>query len=88
MLKFIDTERERDYYKLPIWDYVGFARALGADGYQAQTGQQFDQALQQALKTNSVVVIDAILAPDDISPTLQRFTDLFGKKMRAVTVSS
>ncbi len=83
MLKFIDTDRQRDYYKLPSWDYVGFARALGADGYQAQTCLQFDKALQEALKRDGVVVIDAILDPDDISPTLRCLTDLVAKKMRA-----
>ena len=83
MLKFIDIDRERAYYKLPSWDYVSFAQALGAQGYQAQTCEQFDLALQKALKSDVPVLIDAVLAPDDISPTLKRLTELVGRNMRA-----
>jgi len=87
MLKFIDIDRERAYYKLPSWDYVSFAHALGAEGHQAQTCMQFDLVLQKALKSDKPVVIDAIIAPDDISPALKRLTELVGKNMRAVAVS-
>ncbi len=83
MLKFMDISRDQDYYKLPNWDYVSFARALGAEGYQAQTRMQFDLALQKALKSEGPVIIDAQISPDDISPTLRRMTEFFGNKMRA-----
>lgn len=86
MLKFID--QERDYFKIPTWDYVGLARALGAAGYQAQTCRQFDSALRTALRENNTVVIDARIAPDDISPALRRLTELVGKNMRTVTAGS
>jgi len=87
MLKFIDVESERSYYKLPTWDYVGFAEALGAEGHRAKICGEFDLALQKALKTNRPVLIDAIIASDDISPTLKRLTELVGKKMRSTVVS-
>lgn len=85
MLKFID--KDRPYYGLPTWDYANIGKALGATSYRAQSNLEFDSALRNALKSHTTVLIDAILAPEDLSPTLKRLTDYFGKKMRAVGVS-
>jgi len=85
MLKFID--RERPYYGIPNWDYAGIAQAIGLSGYRTETCLEFNTALRKALQSDTPVLIDAVLSPEDISPTLRRLTDHFGKKMRAVTVS-
>ncbi len=85
MLKFIDKDRK--YYGLPTWDYAAIGKALGATSYQARTCLEFDSALKTALLSNQAILIDAVLSPEDISPTLKRLTEHFGKKMRAAAVS-
>lgn len=81
MMRFIDKERE--YYKLPRWDYVSFAKSLGAIGMQAKTKVEFGQALKNARCCDQPVLIDCLIAENDISPTLKRLTDHFGQKLRA-----
>jgi indolepyruvate decarboxylase len=85
MLKFID--KDRPYYGVPSWDYASIGKALGATSYRAQSNLEFDSALRNALKSPTAVLIDAILSPEDLSPTLKRLTEHFGKKIRAASVS-
>ncbi len=50
---------------------------------RAKTGAEFTEALAQAVKSDKLFLIDAIIDKEDISPTLKRLTDHFGKKVRA-----
>ena len=81
MLRFID--QQRDYFDLPRWDYVGLAKSVGAEGMRAESSDDFGRALHKAALSDKAFVIDAILAGDDISPTLRRLTDHFSKKVKA-----
>jgi indolepyruvate decarboxylase len=81
MLKFID--KERDYYKLPQWDYAALAKAVGGTGIRTSTRADFQSALSTAAKHDGLYLIDAVIGEDDISPTLKRLTDHFGAKVRA-----
>ena len=81
MLKFID--KQRDYYKLPRWDYAALSRAVGGTGAKATTRADFKSALSAAAKSDELFLIDAVIGEDDISPTLKRLTDHFGAKVRA-----
>ncbi|PZM80616.1 MAG: thiamine pyrophosphate-binding protein [Candidatus Melainabacteria bacterium] len=81
MLRFID--QKRDYYDLQRWDYALLAKALGGKGVTAQTPEEFKQALKDAKNSDSLFLIDARISEDDISPTLRRLTDHFGKKVKA-----
>jgi indolepyruvate decarboxylase len=81
MMRFID--QKRDYYDLPRWDYASLARAFGADGLKAGTKSEFSEALKIAIKSERPVLIDCLLSETDISPTLQRLANHFGKKLRA-----
>ncbi len=81
MLRFID--QKRDYYDLQRWDYTAIAKAVGGSGAQATTRNEFQKALKEADKSDQLFLIDAVLSEDDISPTLKRLTDHFGKKVKA-----
>jgi indolepyruvate decarboxylase len=81
MLRFID--QKRDYYDLQRWDYAMLAKALGGKGTSAQTPEEFKNALKEAKSSDSLFLIDARISEDDISPTLRRLTDHFGKKVKA-----
>lgn len=81
MLRFID--QERDYFDLPRWDYIELAKAVGGSGMQATSAADFKKALVAAQKSDKMFLIDAVIEHDDISPTLRRLTDHFGKKVKA-----
>lgn len=46
-------------------DYVRLAEAMGATGYRATSKEEFDEAIDKALKAKGPVVIDCIIAKDD-----------------------
>lgn len=81
MLRFID--QQRDYFNLHRWDYVQLAKSVGANAAQASTGAEFKSALEQAVNSDKLFLIDAMLDSEDISPTLRRLTDHFSKKVKA-----
>lgn len=66
----------RAVWDIHVWDYVAVARALGAEGTRVRTPEEFRSALQVARDRTGVFLIEVVLAPDDISPTLRRL----GKK--------
>jgi indolepyruvate decarboxylase len=80
MLRFLD--KKRDYYNLGGWDYCAFARSLGAKSIKATTKKEFAAALLSTKRLKVPILIEAIIAEDDISPTLKRLTDHIGKKIR------
>ncbi len=58
-------------YRVPI-NAAGLARALGANGVRVETASDFRQALSQALVADGPTVIDAIVDPTEMAPTLVR----------------
>ncbi len=46
-------------------DYVKLAEAMGAEGYRACSRDEFDQALEKALKSGKPVLIDCVIDRDD-----------------------
>lgn len=46
-------------------DYVALAQAFGAKGYRAETIGQFEDAIQDAFKSNCPCVIDAVIDRDE-----------------------
>ena len=81
MLQFID--QKRDYYNLQRWNYTAIAQAVGGRGAQCTTYADFQSALREAQASKELYLIDAVISSDDISPTLRRLTNHFGKKVRA-----
>ena len=62
----------RAVWNIHPWDYVAVAKALGAEGTRVHTPEEFRTALRQAGERTGVLLIEAVLDPDDISPTLRR----------------
>jgi acetolactate synthase-1/2/3 large subunit len=58
-------------FTVPL-DVASLARAMGARGVRAQTARQFRDALVEALVADGPTVIDAIVDPNEIPPTLIR----------------
>jgi indolepyruvate decarboxylase len=76
------TDKERDYYRVRSWDYVGMARCLGGRGVQVKNRAEFRQALRNAQQASVFTVIDAFLPEGDASPTLQRLGRDYGGQIR------
>jgi len=61
---------------IPRVDFVGFARAMGADGLHVRTEEEIDDALVAALAAEGPFIIDVHIDPEEASPLLQRFESL------------
>ncbi|HEU4752383.1 MAG TPA: thiamine pyrophosphate-dependent enzyme, partial [Armatimonadota bacterium] len=77
-------DRDRSYMRVRPWDYVGLARALGADGERSETRAAFAEALKRAETSRGVYLIDAVIPGDDASLALRRMAEEFGPRVRRV----
>ena len=64
----------RGIFDIHPWDYVAVAGALGASGARVRTPEEFRTALQAACERQGVSLLEVVLAPEDISPTLRRLS--------------
>ncbi|QHT58519.1 thiamine pyrophosphate-binding protein [Paenibacillus lycopersici] len=58
-------------YNVPL-DAAKFGEALGARGYRCETEDELRAALADALQSNQTCVIDIIMDPHEIPPTMKR----------------
>ncbi|MFD2673578.1 thiamine pyrophosphate-binding protein [Marinicrinis sediminis] len=58
-------------YTVPL-DSAQFGQSMGADGYRCTTSDELRSAIQQALKSDRVSVIDIRMDPHEIPPTMKR----------------
>lgn len=58
-------------YKAPL-DGAKFGEALGARGYRCTTAEELRHAIQDAIRSNQTSVIDIIMDPKEIPPTMKR----------------
>jgi acetolactate synthase-1/2/3 large subunit len=49
-------------------DYVVYAKACGAEGFRAETLEEFEEAFVKAIGMNKPVLIDAVIDPDVFPP--------------------
>lgn len=82
MLSALD--QHRDYYNLNNWDYVQFAEALGCPGERAETPDELENALKQALNrpVEKPYLIEVLLQREDHAPIMQRIRTYFSNKNR------
>lgn len=73
---------EADFVKIASINYAQFATLLGGIGFVVETGAQFKQALRKARDSESFSIIDVRLFPEDISPALQRMSELFAETLK------
>jgi indolepyruvate decarboxylase len=72
---------DRPYFRLRPWDYVGLAQALGGQGVQVRTREEFHRALRLAEASTDFWIIDAVIDEKDTSLTLQKL----GEELQAKT---
>jgi len=64
---------------IPGVDFVGLARAMGADGLRVESEEMLDWALCQALAATGPFVVDVRVDPDEASPLFKRFESLINQ---------
>lgn len=64
-----------NYHK--ITDLIG-----GGKGYKVSTENELDCGINEWIKTNSLVVLNCVLDPMDVSSALKRFTESLSKKVK------
>lgn len=73
--------QQADFVNIPSLDYAKLAFVLGGRGFVIETGEQLCQALRVAHSTDTFSILDVRITPDDVSPALQRFSELFAKTL-------
>jgi indolepyruvate decarboxylase len=76
------ADKDRAYYRVRPWDYIGLARCLGGEGVQVSNRHQFQEALRSASAAQQFYVIDVHLPEGDASPTLQRLGKEYGGRIK------
>ena len=64
---------------MPVVDFVGLARSMGAEGVPVTEESEIDEALKQALAANGPFLLDIRIDPEQQSPLLKRFESLINQ---------
>jgi len=67
---------------IPPWPYADLARAWGGAGFRARRVGEFRLALAAAARERRFVVIEAMVAPDDLSPVSRKYIQASAKQGR------
>jgi len=80
-----NTERfllDGEFNDIADWKYDKIVDMIGGGkGEVARTEEELDIAIDKAIKSNELFVINVLLKPKDISPALKRMTDGLSKKV-------
>lgn len=74
--------QQAGYVNIPSIDYAELAKVLGGNGFIIYTGTQLQQALNIAKDSETFCILDVRIAPDDISPALQKLSSLFTQSLK------
>lgn len=80
-----NTERfllDGDFNNIANWNYHKITEMIGGgQGFLVETEGQLEEAVEQALSSKEVSIINVILEPKDISAALKRMTDGLAKRV-------
>src|SRR5262245_66132786 len=62
-----------DLLDIPPWPYATLAEAWGGRGFRVSRTDELRAALEEAARTPSFVVIEALIGPDDLSPVSRKY---------------
>ncbi len=74
--------QDADFVKIASPDYAQLAVVLGGRGFGVQTGRELREGLRLARESDTFSILDVHISPDDVSPALRRFSDLFAKSLK------
>lgn len=61
---------------IPPTDFVMLARSMGADGIRVETEFELDLALEKAIASPSPFVVDVVIDPTRLAPSMSRIQSL------------
>jgi len=67
---------------IPPWPYAELARAWGGVGFRVQRVGELGRALDAAARERRFVLIEAVVAPDDLSPVSRRYIQASARQGR------
>jgi indolepyruvate decarboxylase len=70
---FRPVVRRTELLDIPSWPYAELARAWGGQGFRVETAHALRDALDEAARSRSFVVIEACVLPDDLSPVSRKY---------------
>jgi indolepyruvate decarboxylase len=70
---------------VPAWPYAELARGWGGAGFRTHTVGEFHEALQSAAREKRFVLIEAVVAPDDLSPVSRKYIQASARQGRRAT---
>jgi indolepyruvate decarboxylase len=76
------AHQHAEFVKITQLDYAQLATVLGGKGFVVETSQQFRQALEEAKQADVFSILDVRIEPEDVSPGLQRLSELFAKTLK------
>lgn len=74
--------QEANFVKIPSIDYAQLAFVLGGRGFKVETSSDLRQALHLARQSDIFSILDVHISPEDMSPALERFSQLFAKTLK------
>jgi indolepyruvate decarboxylase len=76
---------QRALLDVPPWPYAKLAEAWGGRGLRVQRADELREALVEAARTPTFVVIEAVVGPDDLSPVSRKYIAASARRGRATT---
>ena len=70
---FRPVSERQDLLTIPPWPYATLAQEWGGKGLRAATVQELRQALLEADRTSSFVIIEVMVSPRDLSPVTEKY---------------
>jgi TPP-dependent 2-oxoacid decarboxylase len=70
---FRPVVRRTELLDIPPWPYAELARVWGGLGFRIETARALRDALDEAARSRSFVVIEACVQPDDLSPVSRKY---------------
>jgi len=67
---------------IPNWPCTELAKLWGGVGIQVKTARELKEALALADQTTSFVIIEVLIAPNDLSPVAKKYIELAGRKAK------
>lgn len=78
----IMAHQQANFVNIPRLDYAQLGTVLGGCGFRVTTSEEFRQALYLARESDTFSILDVHITPDDVSPALQRMSNLFVKSLK------
>lgn len=77
---FRPIAKRQDLLALPSWQYAELARLWGGIGFRVETVAELRDALEEAAKRSSFVIIEAMIGYRDLSPITVKYIRASAKK--------